>query len=132
MNNIATLCIAILIVFYGALSCNVSRVRRNRRTDLTITEATLTKAVRAHGNAAEYIPLLVAGLLYLSSTSPGILLDALAVAVLISRLLHAAGTLLAATIDDPHPLKFMGGLGTYFCLFALGGALLTQWVRNSA
>ena len=130
MNNPVVLCVAILVLFYGALGFNVSRMRRKRRSDAAVTEAALTKAIRAHGNASEYIPLFVAGLLYLNTTSPGFFVTGLAVAVLICRLLHAAGTLLAPSVGERHPLKFVGALGTYFCLFALGGALLLQWARS--
>ena len=132
MNNIAILCVALLVLFYGALSFNVSLVRRRRRSDPAITEATLTKAIRAHGNASEYIPLFSAGLLYLNTASPSIFVTGLAVAVLVTRLFHAAGTLLVPSINDRHPLKFVGALGTYVCLFGLGGALLWQWVRGGA
>ena len=132
MNNTVVLCVAVLILFYGALSLNVSRVRRKRRSDPAVTEAALTKAIRAHGNASEYIPLFSAGLLYLHTVSPSIFLTGLAVAVLVCRLFHAAGTFLISSVNERHPLKFVGALGTYFCLFAMGGALLVHWARGGA
>ena len=132
MNHIAVLCVAILVLFYGALSLNVSRVRRKRRSDPGITEAALTKAIRAHGNASEYIPLFAAGLLYLDTTSPGLFVSVLSVAVLVCRLFHAAGTLLLPPAEERHPLKFVGAVGTYLCLFALGVALLWYWVKSGA
>lgn len=132
MNNTIVLCVALLVVFYGALSLNVSRVRRKRRSDSTVTEAELTKAIRAHGNAAEYIPLFVAGLLYLNSVSPSPFVAGLAVAVLACRLMHAAGMLLVPAVSERHPLRFIGALGTYFCLFALGGALIDYYFRAGA
>ena len=132
MNNTVVLCVAVLVLFYGALSFNVSRVRRKRRSDPTVTEDALTKAIRAHGNASEYIPLFAAGLLYLNTASPSIFVTGLAVAVLVCRLFHAAGTLLIPSVNERHPLKFVGALGTYFCLFALGGALLLHWARSGA
>ncbi len=132
MNNTVVLCVAILVLFYGVLSFNVSRVRRKRRSDAAVTEEALTKAIRAHGNASEYIPLFVAGLLYLNTASPSAMVTGLAVAVLVCRLSHAAGMFLIATVNERHPLRFAGALGTYFCLFALGGALLFQWARSSA
>ena len=132
MTNTLVFCVAVLVLFYGALSLNVSRVRRKRRSDPTITEAALTKAIRAHGNASEYIPVFVASLLYLNTTSPSIFVTGLAVAVLVTRLFHAAGTLLVPSVNERHPLKFVGALGTYFCLFGLGGAMLWHWVRGGA
>jgi uncharacterized membrane protein YecN with MAPEG domain len=132
MNNTVVLCVALLVVLYGALSLNVSRVRRKRRSDSTVTEAALTKAIRAHGNAAEYIPLFAAGLLYLNSVAPSPFVVGLAVAVVVCRLMHAAGMFLIPTVNEPHPLRFIGALGTYFCLFALGGALVVYWFQSSA
>jgi uncharacterized protein len=132
MNNTVVLCVAILVLFYAALSFNVSRVRRKRRSDPAVTEAALTKAIRAHGNAAEYIPLFAAGLLYLNTASPSAFVSGLAVAVLVCRLSHAAGMFLIPTVAERHPLRFAGALGTYFCLFALGGTLLLHWVRGVA
>jgi uncharacterized membrane protein YecN with MAPEG domain len=130
MSNTVVFCVALLVLFYGALSFNVSRVRRKRRSDPTVTEAALTKAIRAHGNASEYIPLFAAGLLYLDIASPSIFVTGLALAVLVCRLSHAAGTFLVPSVNERHPLKFVGALGTYICLFALGGALLLHWARS--
>jgi uncharacterized protein len=132
MNNPVVLCVALLVVFYGALSLNVSRVRRKRRSDSTVPEAALVKANRAHGNAAEYIPLFVAGLLYLNAVAPSGFVVGLAVAVVVFRLLHAAGMFLIPTVNERHPLRFIGALGTYFCLFALGAALLVYWYQGGA
>ena len=132
MNNTAVLCVAVLVLFYGALSFNVSRVRRKRRSDPTVTEDALTKAIRAHGNASEYVPLFTACLLYLNAASPSGFVTGLAVAVLVCRLSHAAGMFLTPTVNDRHPLRFVGALGSYFCLFAIGGALLSHWARSNA
>ena len=132
MNNTVVLCVALLVIFYGALSLNVSRVRRKRRSDSTVPEAALTKAIRAHGNAAEYIPLFAGGLLYLNSVAPSPFVVGLAVAVVACRLMHAAGMFLISTVNERHPLRFIGALGTYFCLFALGGALVVYWYQGGA
>jgi uncharacterized membrane protein YecN with MAPEG domain len=132
MNNIIVLCVGFLVIFYGALSLNVSRVRRKLRSDSTVTEAELTKAIRAHGNAAEYIPLFVAGLLYLKAVAPSPFVVGLAIAVVVCRLMHAAGMLLVPAVNVRHPLRFIGALGTYFCLFALGGAMLIYGFQVSA
>jgi uncharacterized membrane protein YecN with MAPEG domain len=130
MNNIVILCVAVLVLFYAALSFNVSRMRRKRRSDPSTPEAALTKAIRAHGNASEYIPVFTAGLLYLDAVAPSVFVTGLAVAVVASRLSHAAGMFLTPTVDDRHPLRFAGALGSYLCLVALGGALLVHWARS--
>ncbi|MBX3628154.1 MAG: MAPEG family protein [Rhizobacter sp.] len=132
MKDPVVLCVAVLVLFYAALSLNVSRVRLKRRSDPSVSEAMLTKAIRAHGNASEYIPLFVAGLLYLNAVAPGPFVIGLAIAVLLCRLLHATGMFLIPSVAERHPLRFIGALGTYFCLFALGGALLMHWFGGKA
>ncbi|MBC7995882.1 MAG: MAPEG family protein [Rhizobacter sp.] len=122
--NIVLLCTGFLVILYAALSVNVSRVRRQGRGSSRATETQLTQAVRAHGNAAEYIPLLVVLLLYLNAAAPGTWLAALAVLATLSRVVHAAAMLIATTLDQRHRLRFIGALGTYLALFGLGGVLL--------
>ena len=122
------LCSAALVLLFAALSFNVSRMRLRRRKFPDVTEAEVNKAIRAHGNAAEYIPLFVAMFLYLNSTqpSPGAFLVGIAVLATVSRFVHAAGMFRIAAVTERHPLRFYGALGTYICLFALGGALLLR------
>ena len=122
--NTVLLCTAFLVILYAALSVNVSRVRLQGRASSRTTETRLTQAVRAHGNAAEYIPLLVVLLLYLNSAAPGPWLTALAVLAALSRVLHAAAMLVAVTLDQRYRLRFAGALGTYLALFGLGAVLL--------
>ncbi len=124
--NPLLLCSAALVLLYAALSFNVSRMKRTSRRNPEVTEAEVTKAIRAHGNAAEYIPLFVALFLYLDSTRPdtGVYLESVAVLATVSRVAHAAGMLLVASVAERHPLRFAGALGTYVALFAFGGALL--------
>ena len=126
--NTLLLCSAALVLLFAALSFNVSRVRLKRRKFPLITEAEVTKAIRAHGNSAEYIPLFVALFLYANSTqpSPSVYLLSIAVIATVSRFAHAAGMFRIASITERHPLRFYGALGTYICLFALGGELLVH------
>jgi len=122
--NPLVLCSAALILLYAALSANVSRLRLRKQNDPEVTEAHLAKAIRAHGNASEYIPLYVVLFLYLSSLPPSTWVIALAALATLSRYAHAAGMLLATGPNRRHPLRFYGALGTYFTLFALGGVLV--------
>ena len=73
----------------------------------------LYKLVRAHGNAAEYAPMMAILILYLGSRNPGTWLVWTFVAATISRYLHALGMILCRTLDRPDPLRFVGALGTY-------------------
>lgn len=122
--NIVVLCSAFLVVFYAALSVNVSRVRLQGRDSPRVTETQLNHAIRAHGNAAEYIPLIVALLLYLNVAAPSTLVSFAAVVATLSRVLHATAMLLVADARQRQRLRFVGALGTYASLFVLGGVLL--------
>ena len=126
--NTLLLCSAALVLLFAALSFNVSRMRLKRRKFPEVTEAEITKAIRAHGNAAEYIPLFVALFLYVNSTqpSPSLYLVCVAVLATVSRFAHAAGMFRIASVTERHPLRFYGALGTYISLFAFGGALLIR------
>jgi len=120
--KIPLLCAALLVLFYAGLSFNVSRMRTLKRKD-QVSATELTKAIRAHGNASEYISLFVLLLLYLSC-KPSVYLDAIAILATISRGLHAAGMFLIANLNQRHPFRFLGAVGTYFCLLMLGTLLL--------
>ena len=76
--------------------------------------------------------MFAAGLLYLNSVAPGRFVVGLAVAVVVCRLMHAAGMFFTPSVNERHPLRFIGALGTYFCLFALGGALAVYWFQAGA
>ena len=124
--NFLLLCSALLIFFYAGLSLNVSLTKRRRRKSSQVTEEHLLKAIRAHGNAAEYIPIFVALFVFLSANPPTVFVTAIAVLAVVSRIAHAAGMLLTRTVDTAHPLKFCGAIGTYICLFLLAIVLLQR------
>jgi uncharacterized protein len=119
-------CVALLVLLFAALSLNVSLVRIKRRQDSSITDDDITQAVRTHGNAAEYIPLMVALLLYLNSGTPGVAVLAVAVLVTVSRFAHAVGMLRAPSVNHRNPGRYWGSVGTYTGLFALGVLVLMR------
>lgn len=121
--NLVVLCSAFLVLLYALLSVNVSRIRLQSHGSLRQKEAHLTQAVRAHGNAAEYIPLIVAVLLYLDHAAPSQLLSITAVAAAASRVLHVGAMLWASSVPLRQKLRFAGAVGTYVSLLALGFAL---------
>jgi uncharacterized protein len=126
--NPLLLCCAAQVLLFAALSFNVSRIRLKRRKFPEITEAEVTKAVRAYGNAAEYIPLFVALFLYVNAieASPSAYWIVIAVVATVSRFAHAAGMFLIPSVNHRHLMRFYGALGTYVCLFVSGGALLAR------
>jgi uncharacterized protein len=123
-------CSGVLVLLYFALSVNVSRLRGKTKTGIgsgADPSGPLNKAVRAHGNAAEYVPVFVALFLYFAMSAPSGWIAWMVVIATISRVLHAAGMLLTRTFDaPPHPLRGIGSLGTYVGGFALGVALLMR------
>jgi uncharacterized protein len=129
--NIILLCTAVLVIFYFALSLNVSLTRGRTKTGIgpgDDPDGPMSKAVRAQGNAAEYVPLFVALFVYLLlSGSGGWFVVTTVVIITIARILHALGMLMTSTFRaKPHPLRGIGALGTYFGGFALGVVLLLR------
>ena len=124
--NILVLCSGLLALLYAVLSINVSVTRLRKQKDPSITEAQLTKAIRAHGNASEYIPLFIASFLFLGISGSSPALAVVAVLATVSRLAHAAGMFRIANVSERHPLRYYGAIGTYVCLFAVAVAVLLR------
>ena len=128
--NAYLICSAILVILYFALSLHVSMTRGRTKTGIGTgndPSGPLSKAVRAHGNAAEYVPIFVALFLYFLMSGAGGWITWVVVIVTISRVLHAMGMLMTANFNGPpHPLRAVGAMGTYLGGFALGIALLMR------
>jgi uncharacterized membrane protein YecN with MAPEG domain len=123
-------CSGVLVILYFALALNVSRMRGQTQTGIGTGEdpsGPLNKAVRAHGNAAEYVPVFLALFLYFSLSAPASWIAWVVAIVTVCRVLHAAGMLMTKSFSaPPHPLRAMGAGGTYLGGFALGAALLLR------
>ena len=88
----------------------------------------LTKAVRAHGNASEYIGpviglFLMTGFVY-AGRDLGLLASSLIVLITLARVSHAIGLLTCETLAKPNPFRFAGALLTYCLGIGLGLFLL--------
>ncbi|MEM7006121.1 MAG: MAPEG family protein [Pseudomonadota bacterium] len=127
MHSLILICSASLIILTLLLAFWTSIQRGASSTiaygvPLDPTSA-MAKAQRAHGNAAEYAALLVALFLVVGFAYQGRDLGDLVtwtiIAVTVSRLLHAIGFLICATLEKPHVLKAVGAIVTY-----IGGLLL--------
>jgi uncharacterized membrane protein YecN with MAPEG domain len=77
-------------------------------------------AQRAHGNASEYVPTLAVLIVVCATLTDSWWLNALAIAALGSRALHALGMLTSKTLAEHGPLRDVGALGTYVTGVALG------------
>jgi hypothetical protein len=123
----AIVCSGLLGLLLFALGFLVSLTRGN--TNRTIGHSDdptdrLHKTVRAHGNTAEYAPMFAVLMLFLGTRSPATwVLWTMGIATA-SRYLLAVGLVLGPTLDKPHPLRFVGALGTYLSGFALCAATL--------
>jgi uncharacterized protein len=123
MSTVTIVCIALMGILLFVLGANVSRQRAIRGAgNQAPTDPTdrLLIAIRAHGNAAEYIPTMIVLLLVCSVLSDSWLVDVLAVASLVVRTTHAVGMLSAKTLAAHGPLRDVGALGTYLTGIALG------------
>ncbi len=124
---VATTCVALLGLLVFALGLCVSLVRGSTRTNFGYQPDPtdrLYKLVRAHGNAAEYAPMLAILMLVIAARQPSAWMVWTFAAATLFRYLHAAGMILSPTLDQPYPLRFVGALGTYLAGLALVVAAL--------
>jgi uncharacterized membrane protein YecN with MAPEG domain len=123
MSTLTIVSMALLGVLLFLLGANVTRHRALRGAGNqapTDPADPLLIAVRAHGNAAEYIPTMIVLLLICSALSDSRLVDALAVASLLVRTVHAVGMLTSKSLASHGPLRDVGAVGTYLVGVALG------------
>jgi uncharacterized membrane protein YecN with MAPEG domain len=117
----AATCIALLGLLIFALGLAVSLTRGSTKQvighDPSPTDR-LHKLVRAHGNSAEYAPMLAVLMLALGTMDPAAWVGWAMWSAVASRYLIVAG-LLAGTLEAPNPMRFVGALGTYVSGVAL-------------
>jgi len=130
MNPIALACTAALGLLLFGLGLAVSALRfRHQRVWGSEPDPTngLTKVIRAHGNTAEYAPLLAVLFVIAGTRSPSTLVLGLIVAATVCRVLLVVGLIAGASMARPNPARFVGALGTYvagagLCIALLVGA----------
>jgi uncharacterized protein len=121
--NTAIACTALLGLLLFALGLYVSATRgRVGRIGTFPNDPAdpLFKAIRAHGNTAEYAPMLAILMLYLGARVPSVWIIWTMIIVTACRYLIAIGILICPTLDRPYPLRLVGALGTY-----VGGLVLS-------
>ena len=123
MNTLQIVCLALLGLLVFVLGANVTRHRAIRgatgNQQPTDPADRMFIAIRAHGNATEYVPTLAVLILVCATLSDGWWVDALAVAAVVARYLHAYGMLSATTLASHGPVKDAGAMGTYLTGIAL-------------
>jgi uncharacterized membrane protein YecN with MAPEG domain len=122
----AIICTAILAALVFVLGFNVSRMRgvtakAGGAQMPTDPASPLLLAIRAHGNAAEYVPTLIVLFLLVGARSPAVVAIPLIVGATLSRLSHAYAMLTAQTLAAENAPRLAGAMGTY--LFGLGLAI---------
>lgn len=117
-------CAATLGSAVFVLGANVSRLRgltAAQGGDQMPTDpaSPLLLAIRAHGNASEYVPTLLVLFLLTAWLQPSWLVTTLIVGATISRLAHATSMLTAPSLAHESRLRLAGAIGTYVFGLAL-------------
>jgi uncharacterized protein len=113
----AIICTAILAAMVFVLGFNVSRMRgvtgKAGGSQLPTDPADrLLIAIRAHGNAAEYIPTLIVLFLLVGARSPAAVAIPLIVGATAARVTHAFGLLTAESLAKETKGRVIGAVGT--------------------
>ena len=125
--NIAIICTALLALLVFGLGLAVSLTRNSTETVIGYKDDpadSLYKMVRAHANACEYVPTLAVLILLVAARDPAPWVVWTIIAATVLRYVHAAGMILSPTLAKPHPLRFVGALGTYVAGFLLIAAVV--------
>ena len=123
----ATICIALLglLLFGLGLAVSLTRGSTNQVVGYSADPTDrLHKLCRAHGNAAEYVPMFAIMMYVLGARGPGSWIVWTFVAATVCRYLHAAGMVFPESLARPNPMRFVGALGTYLTGITLAIALL--------
>ena len=121
----AVLCVVAmaLLIFVLGFWVSIQRGRANVITGIqTDPTSGLNKAVRAHGNAAEFVPVLAILTLYLGTQDVAAWVGWAMIVAAVSRYLTVIGFLTCKTLERPHVLKALGALGTYVAGIAMCAA----------
>ncbi len=123
MNTLQIVCVAMLGALLFVLGANVTRHRASRggtgNQMPTDPADRMLIAIRAHGNAAEYVPTLCVLILICATLSDGWWVDVLAVAAVFARYTHAIGMLRSPTLAAHGGLRDIGAGSTYATGLAL-------------
>jgi uncharacterized membrane protein YecN with MAPEG domain len=124
---VAIVCVALLGILLFGLGLGVSLTRQRTNVIFGVPDDPadqLYKMSRAHGNTAEYAPMLAVLMLVVGAHQPPVwALWAMALAVA-CRYMLAIGIIVGPTMEQPHPLRAIGATGTYATGLALCVAAL--------
>ncbi len=127
--KISIICISCLtfLVILLAVNVLVSRIRTKTLYGYSaLPEDVLYKAVRAHGNAIEYVPIVAIVIYILGLTSQPLWVVVCMALFVASRLVAAVGILSAKSLDQPNALRFIGTSVSIVTATGLASALLVE------
>jgi uncharacterized membrane protein YecN with MAPEG domain len=125
--SIAIVCTALLGLLLFGLGLNVSIARRRHAKGIGYDSGVndpVHRAVRAHGNTAEYAPFLAVLFLWHAAHDAPAWINAVIVAVTAARMMLVAGLLWGGPLHRGNALRFVGALLTYIGGLVLAAALL--------
>lgn len=127
--HIVFLYAALIAVLYLVLTFRTITLRGRLRVALGDGgDKGLQRAIRAHANFAEYVPLALVLLLLveLSGSSP-MVVHSLGAALLLGRTLHAISV---SRLQEPLPLRMAGMILTLSCIIVSAGILLVAFLQG--
>ena len=126
---VSLICVALLGALVVGLGFGVSMARMKERRVYGYSDDpdnTLYHWIRAHGNATEYVPVLMVLIYVLGQMPVAAWVAWCMVLVTACRYLAALGLVLPRTMRKPNAMRFLGSLGTYVFGMVLCVALLLQ------
>jgi uncharacterized membrane protein YecN with MAPEG domain len=121
--------VAILGALLFLLGLRVSVLRGRYRTAFGASDDPadpLFRAVRAHGNAAEYVPMLAVLMLLAAVRSPSWWVQGLCLAAVVVRLVHAIAISRPPRRTTPAADRLVGAIGTYLVGVSLATTVLVS------
>ena len=125
--EVVGLWVALHLVLIWGLGLNVTRLRIKHEVPLGDGgNAELARAIRAHGNAAEFVPGLLVALAIMALVGYGMnVIHGFGAALFLARLLHAVGIQQDAPLP---PLRVGGNILTWLVTLGMAGALIYEFV----
>ena len=114
--HVAIVCTALLglLLFVLGLAVSMTRGRTGVVAGSPSDPAdSLYKLIRAHGNTAEYAPMLAVLFLVVGERNPASWVLWTMIVAVVSRYLIAVGIVAGPTLAKPQLLRFVGAVGTY-------------------
>lgn len=110
------LCAGLLafLLFGLGLAVSVERGRAGKLGGIPDDQkSVLFRLIRAHGNAAEYVPAAIAFAVYFAIAGASPVATALIVCLTLARYIHASALVLGNDMSRFGVARFIGGMGTY-------------------